>query len=54
VLFEYDLVFNTYTILAEFGDAELASMANPESGLIEAAQGVLYGTTSFGGFTNTL
>jgi len=49
VLFEYDLTFDHYTVLAEFGSAELPYMANPESGLIEPTPGILYGTASFGG-----
>lgn len=49
VLFEYDLIFNQYTVLVEFGGPEIPFMANPESGLIEPTPGLLYGTTSFGG-----
>ncbi|MFT3794870.1 T9SS type A sorting domain-containing protein [Flavobacterium sp.] len=45
VLFEYDLILNTFNVLTFFGTEPLPTATVPKAGVIENA-GVLYGTTS--------
>ena len=49
VLYEYDLIFDTYNVVHLF-DGTLAAQVNPSSSLIEPIPGKLYGGTSHGGF----
>ncbi|HEX9980171.1 MAG TPA: choice-of-anchor tandem repeat GloVer-containing protein [Flavobacterium sp.] len=49
VLFEYDLILNTYRVVIEFGSGELPNSSLPESGVIEPVTGVLLGSLVNGG-----
>jgi len=51
VIYEYDLIFDTYRVVHYFNFLPPANIViNPTSGLIEAIPGKLYGGTGFGSF----
>ena len=49
VLYEYDLIFDTYRVVHLF-NGTVAAQVNPSSSLIEPIPGKLYGGTAYGGF----
>ncbi|MCV9926269.1 T9SS type A sorting domain-containing protein [Flavobacterium sp. LS1R49] len=46
VLFEYDLTINRFKVVTSFGNTQLPTMKNPQSGIIEPINGTLYGVAS--------
>lgn len=46
VLFEYDLTINRFKVVTSFGSTQLPTMKNPQSGIIEPIDGMLYGIAS--------
>ena len=49
ILFEYDLTVNQFKIIAFFGSNQAPDRRNPQSGVIEPIEGILFGTTETGG-----
>lgn len=48
VLYEYDLIFNTFRVVAHLGSTQFPTTNNPYAGVIEPVTGILYGSAESG------